>query len=73
MGWNSPRMSDGASGFMSYMSCVAAPPSRYSTITLFAGPDPTAPAARASSARSKAGRLSPPRARESRHAATRAA
>ena len=35
---NSPRISAGAFGFRSYISCVAAPPSRYSKMTLFAFP-----------------------------------
>src|SRR5262245_50193047 len=36
MGLNSPRMPSGALGLRSHMSCVPAPPSRYSAMTLFA-------------------------------------
>src|SRR5262245_57713323 len=38
IGLNSPRISAGASGLRSHMSCEAAPPSRYSRMTLLAFP-----------------------------------
>ncbi|GIS62993.1 MAG: hypothetical protein CM1200mP2_52180 [Planctomycetaceae bacterium] len=37
---NSLRLVLGPWGFMSYMSCVAAPPCRYSRTTCLAGPEP---------------------------------
>ena len=56
IGLNSPRTSAGASGFRSHMSCVAAPPSRYSRMTFFALPGRAAAGLR-SSAASRFGRV----------------
>src|SRR5262249_13665097 len=60
IGLNSPRMSAGAPGFRSNISCVAAPPKRNRQITLLALPCGW-PGLRTASARNRSGRDKPPK------------
>src|SRR5688572_16754143 len=63
IGLNSLLIPTGASGFRSYMSCTAAPPSKYRTITFLAFAGRTAPpdAPDDSAARSEGRLNAPPR------------
>src|SRR5262249_25441757 len=59
IGLNSPRISTGALGFRSHMSCVGAPPCRETAMTLFATPVGFALAVLRRSAASRFGSVNP--------------